>query len=101
MLEMFFRNKFRIGLRKRHGIDKNNNVDVKIVSFLWHNYVFDLNCSSSPTCTIPKGIPFLSERSKHRVEAADNAGDDDGRKLERLLIGEGAFEDILREVSLL
>ena len=57
--------------------------------------------SSSPTCTIPKGIPFLSERSKHRVEAADNAGDDDGRKLERLLIGEGAFEEILREVSLL
>ena len=60
-----------------------------------------LDYSSSPTCTIPKGIPFLSERSKHRVEAADNAGDDDGRKLERLLIGEGAFEEILREVSLL
>ena len=58
--------------------------------------------SSSPTCTTPKGIPFLSERSKHRVEAADNAGDDDGRKLERLLIGEGgSFEDILREVNLL
>ena len=66
-----------------------------------YNFVLDLICSSSPTCTIPKGIPFLSERSKHRVEAADNAGDDDGRKLERLLIGEGAFEDILREVSLL
>ena len=56
--------------------------------------------TSSPTCTIPKGIPFLSERSKHRVEAADNATDDDGRKLEKLLSGEEALEDILREVCL-
>lgn len=66
-----------------------------------HNNLLFSDCSSSPTCTIPKGIPFLSERSKHRVEAADNAGDDDGRKLERLLIGESGFEEILREVSLL
>ena len=69
--------------------------------FLKYTLNATLDYSSSPTCTIPKGIPFLSERSKHRVEAADNAGDDDGRKLERLLIGEGAFEEILREVSLL
>ena len=79
----------------------------QIFRLAFHTFLFNnnmhcsLNYSSSPTCTIPKGIPFLSERSKHRVEAADNAGDDDGRKLERLLIGEGAFEEILREVSLL
>ena len=79
------------------------------ITFLWlfyNTYSYSKHSSSfynssSPSCTIPKGIPFLSERSKHRVEAADNAGDDDGRKLERLLIGEGAFEEILREVSLL
>lgn len=67
-----------------------------------HIDVHDGMCgsTSSPTCTIPKGIPFLSERSKHRVEAADNAADDDGRKLEKLLSGEEALEDILREVCL-
>ena len=51
--------------------------------------------------TIPKAIPILSFRSKHRIETADNACDDGGRKLERFLIREGAFEEILREVSLL
>ena len=69
---------------------------INIIVYVYFNWY-----SSSPTCTIPKGIPFLSERSKHRVEAADNAGDDDGRKLERLLIGDGGLEEILREVSLL
>ena len=47
-----------------------------------------------------KGIPFLSERSKRRVEVADQAIDDDHAD-QLALVGERAFEDILREVSLL
>ena len=43
---------------------------------------------------------FLSERSKRRVEVADQAIDDDHAD-QLALVGERAFEDILREVSLL
>lgn len=47
-----------------------------------------------------KGIPFLSERSKRRVEVADHTMDDDHAD-QIALIGERAFEEILRDVSLL
>lgn len=47
-----------------------------------------------------KGIPFLSERSKRRVEVADQAIDDDHAD-QIAVVGDRAFEEILREVSLL
>ena len=48
----------------------------------------------------PKGIPFLSERSKRRVEVAYQAIDDDHAD-QIAQVGERAFEEILREVSLI
>ena len=47
-----------------------------------------------------KGIPFLSERSKRRVEVAYQAIDDDHAD-QIAQVGERAFEEILREVSLI
>lgn len=43
-----------------------------------------------------KGIPFLSERSRHRLEAADQISEDD--RLEHIL-KEGTLEDLLKEVK--
>ena len=69
--------------------------------YLFSNYFLDLHdgMSTSEERT-PKGIPFLSERSKRRVEVAYQAIDDDHAD-QIAQVGERAFEEILREVSLI
>ena len=86
--------------------------DIKVYDHLWLFYrikYFQIICfspidlhdgMSTSEDRSSKGIPFLSERSKRRVEVADQAIDDDHAD-QLALVGERAFEDILREVSLL
>ena len=45
-----------------------------------------------------KGIPFLSERSKHRVEAAEQLSDEERHEI---ILREGTMEDLLKEYCLL
>ena len=61
-----------------------------------NNRHIDLHEGMASSERSAKGIPFLSERSKHRVEAAEQMGDDQDQAL-----AERTFDDILREVSLL
>ena len=61
-----------------------------------NNRAIDLRCDS--TSSPPRGIPFLSERSKHRVEAAEQVSGDE--RFEHIL-REGTLEDLLKEVYLL
>lgn len=63
-----------------------------------NNRHIDVHDGMATTERSSKGIPFLSERSKHRVEAAEQTSEDD---IMEHLVNDGTFDDILREVSLL